>query len=136
MENILRKEERILLKLLRASINEGEKADRSEMPRKEEREFWQEVIRLAGAHAVVSLLYDTLVSGEILPDALMKSVEESSRMTVRSNYRLLFLTKYITEILEQNNIQAIALKGAATSSLYPVPELQEIRRCRYSGNGG
>lgn len=54
MENILRKEERILLKLLRASINEGEKADRSEMPRKEEREFWQEVIRLAGAHAVVS----------------------------------------------------------------------------------
>lgn len=46
-------------------------------------------------------------------------------MTVRSNYRLLFLTKYITEILEQNNIQAIALKGAATSSLYPVPELRK-----------
>lgn len=125
MTGTLGKEERIILKLLRVSLNREEQADWTGIPGKEEKEFWEEVIRLAGTHAVVSLMYDTLSSGGMLPDALMKSVEASSRITVRSNYRLLFLTKYITEFLWQNNIRAITLKGAATSSLYPVPELRK-----------
>lgn len=125
MAGTLRKEERMILKLLRVSINRGEKADWAGIPGKEAKEFWEEVIRLAGTHAVVSLMYDTLSSGGMLPDALMKSVETSSRITVRSNYRLLFLTKYVTEFLKKNKIQAITLKGAATSSLYPVPELRK-----------
>ncbi len=39
--------------------------------------------------------------------------------------RLLFLTKYLTEILKEHGITAITLKGASTASFYPVPELRK-----------
>lgn len=125
MAGTLQKEERMILELLRVSLNKGEKIARTGIPGEDEKEFWEKVIRLAGIHAVKSLMYDTLCEEKLLTDALLKSVESSSRITVRTNYRLLFLTKYVTEFLEQNGIKAITLKGAATATLYPVPELRK-----------
>lgn len=116
-------EEKVLLELLRASISSQNTVDWSEQSYSED--FWKRVIMLAKKHAVLSLLYDTLSEGQFLPKNVMKDVERYSRITVKSNYRLLFLTKYITKLLEQHGIHAITLKGAATASLYPVPELRK-----------
>jgi hypothetical protein len=50
---------------------------------------------------------------------------EVSRRTVLQSYRLLFLTKYVTGLLEENGIPSVVLKGAATAQFYPVPELRK-----------
>lgn len=114
-------EEIILLKLLQSALTK----------KRFEKSFdcdWETVLELAGAHAVTAVLYDTLKSQQGMPAHLMERACRRSQITVLSNYRLLFLDKYLTEYLEENGIQAITLKGCATASLYPVPE------CRKSGD--
>lgn len=61
----------------------------------------------------------------LMGKACMQRVEQAARGVVRTGYRLLFLTKYLTEILKEHGITAITLKGASTASFYPVPELRK-----------
>lgn len=83
------------------------------------------MFKLAKKHAVLPFLFDVYDDDEDLPAQLRQELRQSAAITVRSNYRLLFLTKYITQVLEKEGIRAIILKGAATASCYPVPELRK-----------
>ncbi len=81
------------------------------------------VLLLAKKHAVLSFLYD--ISNEAWMNQRKSFVQQESRQIVMQSYRLLFLTKYVVNILKQNEIPVIVLKGVATGSLYPVPELRK-----------
>lgn len=82
------------------------------------------VIAEAQKHAVLSLLYDELES-EILTDIQRKQVDKYCRQIVLQNYRLLFLTKYLVGVLQENRVSALVLKGVSTASWYPIPELRK-----------
>lgn len=125
MAEALQKEEIALLELLRASLNESVSLKEEKLPKKSDREQWEKLIRLAGEHAVVSLLYEPLSGCKQVPEECMKQIEQTSRIVVRAGYRLLFLTKHLTDLLEEHGITAITLKGMATAAFYPVPELRK-----------
>lgn len=124
MAQITQKEKLILLELLKESLLkpcENEKKTEYELTPGE----WENLIETAERHAVLSLLYDQLKSCNDLKDVLWKKTELISRQTVQKSYRLLFLNKYVTDLLKEQNIQAITLKGAVTASLYAQPELRK-----------
>ncbi len=82
------------------------------------------VVSLAKRHAVLPLLYDVFVDNELFVSQL-DYIKRESRQTVLQSYRLLFLTKHLVEILEAEKINVAVLKGVATGSMYPVPELRK-----------
>lgn len=81
------------------------------------------VLLLAKKHAVLSFLYD--ISNEAWMHQGKSFIQQESRQIVMQSYRLLFLTKYVVNLLKQNEIPVIVLKGVATGSLYPVPEMRK-----------
>lgn len=83
-----------------------------------------ELLYMAERHRVLPLLYDVLQDCGGLSREEWSRVEEYSRQTVRQNYRLLFLTKHLTEILENAGIPSVVLKGCGVAAWYPVPELR------------
>lgn len=121
MSEILNSEERVLLNLL--CIAMGNQPNPEYEPA--ETCGWQKFLQLAQSHAVTAVLYDVLESRPDFPESLLGQVKKASRITVQSNYRLLFLTKYLTGFLGENGITAVTLKGAATASFYPVPEYRK-----------
>lgn len=86
---------------------------------------WKELVRLADSHAVTAMLYDALSRLETVPEHILSQVQKTGQITALSNYRLLFLTKYVTAYLKEHGILAVTLKGAVTASLYPVPEYRK-----------
>ncbi len=86
---------------------------------------WSLIISLAEKHGVLSLLYDVLSKMEDPPTELFDQVNEVSRRIVLQNYRLLYISNDIIQLLENENISATLLKGAGTAYLYPVPELRK-----------
>lgn len=86
---------------------------------------WEKILQLAQAHAVSAMLYDVLKQQPEFPKHLLQRVQNSCRITVLSNYRLLFLAKYLTALLQEHGITAVTLKGAAAASYYPVPEYRK-----------
>ncbi len=91
---------------------------------------YKKAIKAAAIHNVLPLLYDTLdnsvMEGNIAFDkAVNNKVENIALQTVQQNYHLLFLSKYVINLLEENGIKAVLLKGSSTASLYPVPELRK-----------
>ena len=91
---------------------------------------YKKAIKAAAIHNVLPLLYDTLdnsvMEGNITFDkAVNNKVENIALQTVQQSYHLLFLSKYVINLLEENGIKAVLLKGSSTASLYPVPELRK-----------
>ncbi len=84
----------------------------------------QQVVMLAKKHAVLSLMYDEIYELS-LPDEQKAFVEKECKQIVLQNYRLLFLTKYIVELLEKSNIGVVVLKGVSAAKYYPVSELRK-----------
>lgn len=121
MPETLSSEESILLNLLRLAM--GNQPDSEYEPAGGC--DWEKLLQLAQSHAVTAVLYDVLGKTQGVPESLLACVEKTSRITVQANYRLLFLTKYLTGFLQENGVAAITLKGAATASLYPVPEYRK-----------
>lgn len=113
-------EETYLLAMLEAALNccPIGKVD------KRENVSWNLLLENAKKHAVLSLLYDVLERMEMTKEKFL-FVEFCSRQIVSQNYHLLFLTKYLVDLLEQNQIQVLVLKGVATAEWYPVPELRK-----------
>lgn len=85
---------------------------------------WDRFLELARCHAVVPLLYP-MSEMEGIPESVRRSIAGESRRTVQQSYRLMFLTHYIVEKLEQEGIRAAVLKGVAAAGCYPVPELRK-----------
>lgn len=86
---------------------------------------YKKAIKTAAMHNVLPLLYDNLDNAAISDDILAKKAENMALQTVQQSYHLLFLSKYVINILEENGIKAVLLKGSSTASLYPVPELRK-----------
>ena len=80
---------------------------------------------MAGRHAVLPLLYDVLEDCPLLSQQQREELVRVSRKTVQQSYHLLFLTRQVTELLEEAGITAAVLKGMAACRDYPVPELRK-----------
>lgn len=83
-----------------------------------------EFLSKARKHAVLSLLYDVLRELPSMQEYL-PAIEADSRQIAMQSYRLLFLTKYVVNVLQEAGIPAAVLKGVATAGMYPVPELRK-----------
>ena len=77
----------------------------------------KQVRELADKHKVLPLLYDFWNREE--------NIGKLCRQTVSQSYHLLFLGKYIVNLLEEQQIESILLKGSSTAEFYPVPELRK-----------
>ncbi len=113
-------QEEYLLELLKATLQRS--ISKRELNR-EEMDI-QQVISVAGQHAVISLLYDTVQELSVFAE-VRDRVERETRQIVLQNYRLLFLSRYLIGLLGQYGIQALLLKGVSTAQYYPVPELRK-----------
>ena len=80
---------------------------------------------LARRHGVLPLLYDSFEDGADLSEHVRREVETAARKAVCQNYRILFLSKYTVSVLKAAGIPSAVLKGVATASCYPVPELRK-----------
>ncbi len=85
---------------------------------------WQKLQTIAGKHGVLSLIYQQ-AEGDEIPDAVKKNVTRVARTATLQSYRLLFLSKYLIGRLEEAGIAVVLLKGVATASYYPEPELRK-----------
>ncbi len=115
----LTKPERLLISYLRESLT-GEEADHEQAGD----DVMSEVYRLASAHGVSSLLYESRFITDA-PDNLKSVMTGDVRKTILQNYRILFADKYVISQLEKNNIKAVILKGPATGNFYKVPEMRK-----------
>jgi len=77
---------------------------------------YNKAIKTAAMHNVLPLLYDTLDNA---------GIENTALQAVQQSYHLLFLSKYVINLLEGNGVKTVLLKGSSTASLYPVPELRK-----------
>lgn len=86
--------------------------------------LWSSLLEKAKKHVVLSLMYDIIMETDITEEQC-KYVEKHCRTIVSQNYHLLFLTKYLVGLFQQNNVEVLVLKGVATAEWYPVPELRK-----------
>lgn len=122
----MRREEELLLNLLRQELGGVDKSISGEELSGVD---WGEFLAIAEAHSVLSLIYGAFerMSEEnvLVPERVWKRVQTVARQTVKQSYRLLFLSKYLITALEEARIPVVLLKGPATASFYPVPELRK-----------
>ena len=119
MTDILSYDEQCLLALIRAALTDPRGVSFARSP------DWAAVLQLAKRHSVFSLLYDVLADRADLPEDLKKASAAESRRTVLQNYRLLFLSRAVVDLIEGLGVPALILKGACVAKLYPVPELRK-----------
>lgn len=119
MSDYLTKEERLLLNLLKVTLNN----DKMNLPEQSDAD-WNKLFYIAEKHAVLSLLYDRLVDVKLPEDLKIYLMSLSSR-TVQQSYHLTFLSKALIDLFEQNGIFCVVLKGVSASVGYPVPELRK-----------
>lgn len=123
MTSNLNEEQRILCVLLNAALNGGtlSEEDRQAFAAADQKT----IVHTAKQHSVLPLLYDVLCGDGMLGEELRGQVEAVSRQTVRQSYRLLFLTRYLTQIFEREHLPVVVLKGCGVAVCYPVPELRK-----------
>jgi hypothetical protein len=124
MRNKISEEQFILIRLLRQALK-PEATEHDKELSKLSYAQWGKILKLAKKHAVLPLLYETLKREPAFPADLFEHVQSLSRKTVLQNYKLLYLTNYITKMLERASVSLLLLKGAATAKLYPYPELRK-----------
>ena len=124
---VFSKAETALFELLKRSLcSEQEKeSGESETDLKLSVEEWEELVQNAGKHSVLSVLYSELCEKRKLPEQLTRKAERTATRTVLQQYRLLFTSRYLTEILRKNKISSVVLKGVTVGAFYPVPELRK-----------
>lgn len=120
MSRQLNEEETVLCRLLSAALHA--KPCRMQEVKNAD---WEKVLGLADGHRVLPLLYDVLSEASVLTPEQQKLLDHKSRRTVRQSYRLLFLSRSVIELLKENGVDAVLLKGSGTAGLYPVPELRK-----------
>ena len=112
---------KVLLYLLRGSLTAGNEPE----PDGTSLVDWNELCSVARQHGVLALLYDSLTVRSDLPEAVKDTVTKYARRIVQQSYRLLFLTKYLVEKMENAGLPMVVLKGAGTAAYYPVPEFRK-----------
>ena len=86
----------------------------------------EKVISMAREHRVLPILYDVLEEYlEERQPKLLSKLQQAGEMVVKQSYRLLFLTKDLTELIQKHGIPVVVLKGCGVASYYPVPEYRK-----------
>jgi len=86
----------------------------------------EELFSMAERHKVLPMLYDLMEALE--EDVDPKRMEKLGKMaekTAIQSYRLLFLTKELTDEIQKAGIPVVVLKGCGVASYYPVPEYRK-----------
>lgn len=112
--------DRTLLEILRSALTGAGPATRRELTAEE----WETLLRKADHHAVLSLLYDTLMEQPQSQNQL-EFVSRTSRRIVLQSYRLSCCTHQVIELLKEQGIAAVVLKGVSAAGPYPTPELRK-----------
>ncbi len=122
-ENItFSRSEEILLKWIKESIHNDPSVSSTKNVSEDE---WKEILDMADNHSVLSLLYDRLEKEESVSAEGQKRYEAAAAKNVLQQYHLLFLSRYLVDILQEAGIKVVLLKGAAVGAYYPVPELRK-----------
>ena len=85
----------------------------------------EKLFALARAHAVAPLIYDVWSAYPGLKPSVQSGMQAYTMKIVNHSYRLLFYTKYLVGLLEQEGLPVAVLKGVATGEFYPKPELRK-----------
>ena len=87
-------------------------------------EQWKQFFAIAKQHEVLSLIGNELEKQK-LPEELRELLVRCEARTVQTGLRLQMLDAKLTELLKQEKIIAITLKGNSISLYYPTPELRK-----------
>lgn len=116
---MLKSHEKLLCELLKCAL-QGNTYNKNKGYTEDD---WKRAVSTAAKHSVLPLLYDT--AADTCPVEMKQLLENTAVRTVQQGYHLLFLSKYVLNLLDNNGIRAVLLKGSTTASLYPVPELRK-----------
>ncbi|MDE6923970.1 MAG: nucleotidyltransferase family protein [Acetatifactor sp.] len=125
MSTGLSKEQLLLCGLLGQALTGKHFRKLAELSRKAD---MGKVIQTAERHKVLSLLYGELCEKweeDPLDPTDIKKIGNISRVAAKQSYRLLFLTRYLVELLTEAGIPVLVLKGCGVAELYPVPEMRK-----------
>lgn len=86
---------------------------------------WTAAADLAAFHSVLPLLYGALEKNPSVPEAVWARAEREARRIALQTYRLLFLSRFLTDRLTAAGIPAAVLKGVTAAAPYPEPELRK-----------
>lgn len=118
-------EEQCLLAMLSAALGGRQETSREKSIWEQETPDWGRVFAMAKRHAVLPMLYDILEECDAVPEPEWKLLEQDARSAALQSYRMLFLTRYLIRLLQKEQITALVLKGVATASFYPTPEVRK-----------
>lgn len=121
MKALFSNEEQYLMAMLKEALSELELTQERYSA---EKVNTAAVIKMAGKHSVLPFLYEKLSKNPRFEENRGK-IQRDCMQTVLQSYRLLFLTRYVVDVLKEHDIASVVLKGAATASLYPVLELRK-----------
>lgn len=120
MQDLFSVEEQAVLQLLKEALSPQKSNKKFDFMDADE----QKILSIARKHAILPLLNDIVQELHLFTESQMDVVKETRRIVLQS-YRLLFLTKYVVELLNSKGIKVVVLKGVATAGFYPVPELRK-----------
>lgn len=89
-------------------------------------ENWPSVLNELKDHCVFCLPYYSIRNGHCLTDLEFKSYQTLCYQSIAKNLQLLSEQKRMLELLEENIIPAVVLKGAAAAMYYPHPEYRTM----------
>lgn len=82
----------------------------------------EETFAAAKGHAVVPFIFDAFTDSplkEKVNEDIIEELKGITKQTVLQSYRLIFLTKYVSNILREKGIETVVLKGVAAANEYP-----------------
>lgn len=85
-------------------------------------ETLKKAVDMAKKHVVIPFLFDAFNEGllkDSVPAECHKEINDITKQTVIQSYRLFFLTKYVCNLLNENSIKTVVLKGIAAAREYP-----------------
>lgn len=118
------KEEVLLLSLVKNSLAEQQGKYNMDIASITAEE-WERIISIADKHSVLSLLSERMEDCENLPANCRTLMMNATKQTVLQQYHLLFLSKYLVNMFEENGISTVLLKGVVAGAYYPKFELRK-----------
>ena len=76
-------------------------------------------LTLSGRCSVTSLLYPI---ANYVDTESARAIASSAELSVNRFYKLSYVARYLIDLLKQNGIKVVLLKGPSTCSYYPIPE--------------
>lgn len=117
--------ELVLRDMLRCSLSRSKVNSNIDSPGDLSDKEWMDLAGVAGAQKVSALLYDTASCMEHIPEKIVTGFRNDAIRTAASDFRLLFLSRDILDVLRKNGIPSLLLKGMGTAFFYPSPLMRK-----------